>query len=102
MLKKIRTEDYVGQNFPDVGWYGKNRLLFLRVLMVKSTIGIWINLENFFLIHFITNISSTTQPHKIPAKNLRNMQFSPRLFLHGFCPVFQHAEIKKHTLDYVR
>ena len=51
---------------------------------------------DFFLTHFTTNTSSTTQPHKIPAKNLRNMQFSPCLFLHGFCPVFQHVETKKN------
>ena len=45
----------------------------------------------FSLTHFATNTSSTTQPHKIPANNLRNAIFT-MLFLHGFCPVFQHAE----------
>ena len=45
----------------------------------------------FSLTHFATNTSSTTQPHKIPATNLRNAIFT-MCVLHGFCPVFQHAE----------
>jgi hypothetical protein len=30
----------------------------------------------FSLTHFATNTSSTTQPHKIPANNLRNAIFT--------------------------
>ena len=43
--------------------------------------------------------SSTTQPHKIPATNLRNA-ISPCVFLHGFCPVSNMLK-ETHAVDYV-
>ena len=77
MLKDTHTADYVGQSFPEVGWYGKTCLFSLWTLVVKSAVRIWIGLDVFFsLTHFATNTSSTTQPHKIPANNLRNAIFT--------------------------
>ena len=77
MLKETHAVDYVGQSFPEVGWYGKICLFSLWILVVKSAVRIWIGLDGFFsLTHFATNTSSTTQPHKIPANNLRNAIFT--------------------------
>ena len=77
MLKETHAADYVGQSFPEVGWYGKTCLFSLWTLVVKSAVRIWIGLDGFFsLTHFATNTSSTTQPHKIPANNLRNAIFT--------------------------
>ena len=76
MLKETHTADYVGQRFPEVGWYGKTCLYSLWILLMKSAVRIWIGLDVFSLTHFATNTSSTTQPHKIPANNLRNAIFT--------------------------
>ena len=77
MLKETHAVDYVGQSFPEVGWYGKTCLFSLWILLMKSAVRIWIGLDGFFpLTHFATNTSSTTQPHKIPANNLRNAIFT--------------------------
>ena len=79
MLKETRTVrvDDVGQGFHEVGRYGKTCLYSLWIPVVKSAVRIWIGLDVFFFItHFATNTSSTTQPHKIPANNLRNAIFT--------------------------
>ena len=92
MLKETHAADYVGQSFPEVGWYGKTCLFSLWILVVKSAVRIWIGLDGFFP-------SLTSQPKPAAPHNRTKyqqttcaMQFSPCLFLHGFCPVFQHAE----------
>ena len=81
MLKDTHTADYVGQSFPEVGWYGKTCLFSLWILVVKSAVRIWIGLDGFFsLTHFATNTSSTTQPHKIKYQQTTcAIQFSPCL-----------------------
>ena len=56
MLKETHAADYVGQSFPEVGWYGKTCLFSLWILVVKSAVRIWIGLDGFFSItHFATN-----------------------------------------------
>ena len=76
MLKETHTADYVGQSFPEVGWYGKTCLFSLWILVVKSAVRIWIGLDVFFSSLTSQPTSSTTQPHKIPANNLRNAIFT--------------------------
>ena len=91
MLKETHAVDYVGQSFPEVGWYGKTCFFSLWILVVKSAVRIWMCLDCF---------SSLTSPPAPAAPHNRTkyqqptcaMQFSPCVFLHGFCPVFQHAE----------
>ena len=92
MLKETHAVDYVGQNFPEVGWYGKTCLFSLWTLVVKSAVRIWIGLDGCFP-------SLTLQPTPAAPHNRTKYQqttcatqFSQCLFLHGFCPVFQHAE----------
>ena len=78
--------------FPEVGWYGKTCLFSLWTLVVKSAVRIWIGLDVFF--PSLTSQPTPAAPHN-PTKYQQTtcaMQFSPCLFLHGFCPVFQHAE----------
>ena len=76
MLKDTHTVDYVGQSFPEVGWYGKTCLFSLWILVVKSAVRIWIGLDCFFSSLTSQPTSNTTQPHKIPATNLRNAIFT--------------------------
>ena len=76
MLKETHTADYVGQSFPEVGWYGKTCLFSLWTLVVKSAVRIWIGLDGFFPSLTSQPTSSTTQPHKIPENNLRNAIFT--------------------------
>jgi len=40
MLKETGTVDYVGQVFPEVGWYGKTCLNSLLNLVVESAVRI--------------------------------------------------------------
>ena len=92
--------DYVGQSFPEVGWYGKTCLFSLWILVVKSAVRIWIGLDGFFPA--LTSQPTPAAPHNRTKYQQTTcaMQFSPCLFLHGFCPVFQHAE-RNHAVDYV-
>ena len=76
MLKDTHAVDYVGQSFPEVGWYGKICLFSLWILVVKSAVRIWVGLDAFFSSLTSQPTSSTTQPHKIPANNLRNAIFT--------------------------
>ena len=63
--------------FNKVGWYGKNLFVFFvnsggeKCSLNMDRFG-WF----FSLTHFATKTSSTTQPHKIPANNLRNAIFT--------------------------
>ena len=92
MLKDTHTADYVGQSFPEVGWYGKTCLFSLWILVVKSAVRIWIGLDDFF--PSLTSQPTPAAPHNRTKYQQPTcaMQFSPCLFLHDFCPVFQHAE----------
>ena len=92
MLKETHAADYVGQSFPEVGWYGKTCLFSLWTLVVKSAVRIWIGLDGFF--PSLTSQPTPAAPHNRTKYQQTTcaMQFSPCLFLHGFCPVFQHAE----------
>ena len=76
VVTETRTVDDVGQGFHEVGRYGKTCLYSLWIPVVKSAVRMWIGLDFFFITHFATNTSSTTQPHKIPANNLRNAIFT--------------------------
>ena len=60
--------------------------------MVKSAVRIWIGLDVFF--SSLTSQPTPAAPHNRTKYQQPTcaMQFSPCLFLHGFCPVFQHAE----------
>ena len=92
MLKETHAADYVGQSFPEVGWYFKTCLFSLWTLVVKSAVRIWIGLDGFF--PSLTSQPTPAAPHNRTKYQQTTcaMQFSPCLFLHGFCPVFQHAE----------
>ena len=72
---------------------GTVKLFFsLWILLMKSAVRIWIGLDVFF---FSSLTSQTTPaPHNRTKYQQPTcaMQFSPCVFLHGFCPVFQHAE----------
>ena len=64
--------------------------------MVKSAVRIWVGLDGFFsLTHFATNTSSTTQPHKIPANNLRHACSCMGSVL------FSNMLKETHAVDYV-
>ena len=76
VVTETRTVDDVGQGFHEVGRYVKTCLYSLWIPVVKSAVRIWIGLDFFCITHFATNTSSTTQPHKIPANNLRNAIFT--------------------------
>ena len=76
VVTETRTVDDVGQGFHKVGRYVKTCLYSLWIPVVKSAVRIWIGLDFFCITHFATNTSSTTQPHKIPANNLRNAIFT--------------------------
>ena len=76
VVTETRTVDDVGQGFHEVGRYVKTCLYSLWIPVVKSAVRIWIGLDFFFITHFATNTSSTTQPHKMPANNLRNAIFT--------------------------
>ena len=91
MLKETHAVDYVGQSFPKVGWYGKTCLFSLWVLVVKSAVRIW--MFGLFFHHSLHH-QQPAAPHNRTKYQQTTcaMQFSPCLFLHGFCPVFQHAE----------
>ena len=91
MLKETHAVDYVGQSFPEVGWYGKNCLFSLWILVVKSAVRIWIGLDVFFH-RSLRNQQAVPHNRTKYQQTTCAMQFSPCLFLHGFCPVFQHAE----------
>ena len=65
MLKDTHTADYVGQSFPEVGWYGKTCLFSLWTLVVKSAVRIWIGLDVFFP-HSLRN---QHQQHHTTAQN---------------------------------
>ena len=60
--------------------------------MVKSAVRIWIGLDVFF--PSLTSQPTPAAPHNRTKYQQPTcaMQFSPCVFLHGFCPVFQHAE----------
>ena len=92
MLKDTHAVDYVGRSCPEVGWYGKTCLFSLWILVVKSAVRIWIGLDVFF--PSLTSQPTPAAPHNRTKYQQPTcaMQFSPCLFLHGFCPVFQHAE----------
>ena len=100
MLKETHTVDYVGHSFPEVGWYGKICLFSLWILVVKSAVRIWIGLDGFF--PSLTSQPTPEAPHNRTKYQQTTcaMQFSPCLFLHGFCPVFHYAE-RNHAVDYV-
>ena len=91
MLKETHTADYVGQSFPEVGWYGKACLFSLWTLVVKSAVRIWIGLDGF--IPSLTSQPTPAAPHNRTKYQQTTcaMQFSPCVFLHSFSPVF-HAE----------
>ena len=91
MLKDTHTADYVGQSFPEVGWYGKTCLFSLWTLVVKSAVRIWIGLDGFF--PSLTSQPTPAAPHNRTKYQQTTcaMQFSPCLFLHSFSPLF-HAE----------
>ena len=101
MLKETRAVYYVGQSFPEVGWYGKTCLFSLWILVVKSAVRIWMCLDCFFpFTHFATNTSSTTQPHKVPATNLRHAIFTMCVLAWVlFC--FPIMLKETHAVDYV-
>ena len=92
MLKDTHTVDCVGQSFPEVGWYGKTCLFSLWTLVVKSAVRIWIGLDGF--IPSLTSQPTPAAPHNRTKYQQTTcaMQFSPCLFLHGFCSVFHYAE----------
>ena len=91
MLKETHTADYVGQSFPEVGWYFKTCLFSFWTLVVKSAVRIWIGLDGFFP-------SLTSQQQAAPHNRTKcqqttcAMQFWPYLFLHGSCPVFERGD----------
>ena len=91
MLKETHAVDYVGQSFPEVGWYGKTCLFSLWILLMKSAVRIWIGLDAFFH-HSLRNQQAAPHNRTKYQQPTCAMQFSPFVFLHGFCPVFQHAE----------
>ena len=92
MLKNTHTADYVGQSFPEVGWYGRTCLFSLWILVVKSAVRIWIGLDGSF--PSLTSQPTPAAPHNRTKYQQTTcaMQFSPCLFLHGFCSVFHYAE----------
>ena len=92
MLKETHAADYVGQSFPEVGWYGKTCLFSLWTLVVKSAVRIWIGLDGFFpsLTSQPTPAAHTTAQNT--SKQLAQCNFHHVCSLHGFCSVFQHAE----------
>ena len=59
---------------------------------VQLEFRIWIGLDGFF--PSLTSQPTPAAPHNRTKYQQTTcaMQFSPCLFLHGFCPVFQHAE----------
>ena len=91
MLKETHAVDYVGQSSPEVGWYGKICLFSLWILVVKSAVRIWIGLDVFFH-RSLRNQQAVPHNRTKYQQTTCAMQVSPCLFLHGFCPVFQHAE----------
>ena len=77
MLKDTHTVDCVGQSFPEVGWYGKICLFSLWILVVKSAVRIWIDLDGFF--PSLTSQPTPAAPHnrtKYQQNNLRNALFT--------------------------
>ena len=91
MLKETHAVDYVGQSFPEVGWYGKTCLYSLWILLMKSAVRIWIGLDGCF--PSLTSQPTPAAPHNRTKYQQTTcaMQFSPCLFLHSFSPVF-HAK----------
>ena len=79
MLKDTHTADYVGQSFPEVGWYGKTCLFSLWILVVKSAVRIWIGLDGFF--PSLTSQPTPAAPHNRTKYQQTTcaMQFSPCL-----------------------
>ena len=99
MLKDTHTVDYVGQNFPEVGWYGKTCLFSLWILVVKSAVRIWIGLDVFFITHFATN-----KQHHTTAQNTSNQP--AQCNFHHVCScmgsvLFSNMLKETHTADYV-
>ena len=92
MLKETRAVYYVGQSFPEVGWYGKTCLYSLWILLMKSAVRIWIGLDGCF--PSLTSQPTPAAPHNRTKYQQPTcaMQFSPCVFLHGFCSVFHYAE----------
>ena len=86
--------------FNKVGWYGKNCLFSLWILVVKSAVRIWIGLDGFFPSLTSQPKSSTTQPHKIPANNLRNAILT-MLVLAWVLFLFSNMLKDTHAVDYV-
>ena len=78
--------------FNKVGWYGKICLFSLWILVVKSAVRIWIGLDGF--CPSLTSQPTPAAPHnrKKYQQTTWAMQFSPCLFLHGFCSGFHYAE----------
>ena len=92
VVTETRTVDDVGQGFHEVGRYGKTCLYSLWIPVVKSAVRIWIGLDGFF--PSLTSQPTPAAPHNRTKYQQTTcaMQSSPCVFLHGFCPVFQHAE----------
>ena len=100
MLKDTHTADYVGQSFPEVGWYGKICLYSLWILVVKSAVRIWVGLDGFFP-HSLRN---QHQQHHTTAQNTSN-QLAQCNFHHA-CScmgsvLFSIMLKETHAVDYV-
>ena len=100
MLKETHAADYVGQSFPEVGWYGKTCLFSLRTLVVKSAVRIWIGLDGFFP-HSLRN---QHQQHHTTAQNTSKQL--AQCNLHHVCScmgsvLFSNMLKETHTVDYV-
>ena len=101
MLKETHTADYVGQSFPEVGWYGKTCLFSLWILVVKSAVRIWIGLDGFFPPHSLRN---QHQQHHTTAQNT-SKQLAQCNFHHA-CScmgsvLFSIMLKETHAVDYV-
>ena len=100
MVKDTHTADYVGQSFPEVGWYGKTCLFSLWTLVVKSAVRIWIGLDGFFSrTHFATNKQHHTTAQNT-SKQLAQCNF------HHVCScmgsvLFSNMLKETHAVDYV-
>ena len=96
VVTETRTVDDVGQGFHEVGRYGKICLCSLWIPVVKSAVRTWIGLDVF---SSLTSQPTPAAPHNRTKYQQPTcaMQFSPCVFLHGFCSVFQHAERDTYT-----
>ena len=100
MLKETHAVGYVGQSFPEVGWYGKTCLFSLWILVVKSAVRICMCLDWFF--HH--SLHHQHQQHHTTAQNTSN-QLAPCNF-HHVCScmgsvLFSNMLKETHAVDYV-